>query len=165
MKIFLYFVRETFRKLCGKQSEPDFSPDVVLVTGAAKGLGRALAKQFAEYGATVVLWDVDEEGLRSLCEELNAKNREAFAYVVDCSKREEVYRTAEKVREEVGNVAVLVNNAAVLAGKSFLDLTDEEIEKTFSLNTLGYIWVSVYAGKSWTIVQTKWNVFCSFLRL
>ena len=54
-----------------------------------------------------------------------------------------MYRTAEKVREEVGNVAVLVNNAAVLPAKSFLDLSDEEIERTFNVNVLGYIWVSV----------------------
>ena len=142
VKILLYFVREAYRKLCGKQPQPDYSPDIVLVTGAAKGIGRALATQFSEYGATVVVWDVDEEGLRSLSEELSAKNREVFSYVVDCSKREEIYRAAEKVREEVGNVAVVVNNAAILSGKNFLDLTDEEIEKSFSLNTLGYIWVS-----------------------
>lgn len=143
VKVLWYIVREIFRKVCRKEREPDYSPDIVLVTGAAKGLGRALASQFAEYGATLVLWDVNEEALRSLCEELNEKNQEAFAYVVDCSKREEVYRAAEKVREEVGDVSVLVNNAGVLSARNFLDLTDEQIEKTFNVNTLGYIWVSV----------------------
>ena len=143
MEIFLYFVRGVFGKLCGKRTPPDYSPDIVLVTGASKGVGRALAKQFAQYGATIVAWDVDEEGLRSLCEELNAKNGDCFAYVVDCSKRDDVYRAAERVREDVGNVAVLVCSAAVLPAKSFLDLTDEEIERTFSVNTLGYMWVSI----------------------
>ena len=55
--------------------KPDFNADIVLVTGAAQGLGREIATRFAECGATVVLWDINEEKVRRKCvlevEELN----------------------------------------------------------------------------------------------
>ena len=76
------------------------------------------------------------------CSQLTSQGHEAFAYVVDCSKREEVYQAAEKVKEEVGNVSVLVNNAGTMAGKSILEFDDEDIERTIGINLLAHFWVS-----------------------
>lgn len=123
---------------------PDFSADVCLVTGAAQGLGRQLALKFAECGATMVLWDINEEKVFSVAEEVRALGNEAFAYVCDCSNREEVYRVAERVKREVGDVAILVNNAGVVSGKRLLESSDTAIEKTFQVNTLAHYWVILY---------------------
>lgn len=126
----------------GRPKLPDFSADVCLVTGAAQGLGRQLALKFAECGATIVLWDINEEKVFAVAEEVRALGNEAFAYVCDCSSREDVYRVAERVKREVGDVAILVNNAGVVSGKRVLENSDEAIEKTFKVNTLSHYWVS-----------------------
>ena len=123
---------------------PDLSADICLVTGAAQGLGRHLALQLAtEWGATLVLWDIDEEKVRAVEREIRGAGGTAHAYVVDCSEREAVYRAAECVRDEVGDVAVLINNAGVGGFRgSFIDgeLTDETIVKMFSVNALAHFW-------------------------
>ena len=123
---------------------PDLSADICLVTGAAQGLGRHIALQLAtECGATLVLWDIDEEKVRTVEREIRDAGGTAHAYVVDCSVREAVYRAAESVRKDVGDVAVLVNNAGVAGLRgSFVDgeLTDETIVRTFSVNALAHFW-------------------------
>ena len=146
LRIFYYFLISIFSCFWGlfkKKKQPNFSCDIVLITGAAQGLGKELALQFSECGATVVLWDINETKLRQTCSEITAQGREAFGYVVDCSKKEQIYEMAEKVKDQVGNVSVLVNNAGVLYGKMITELEDEDIEKTINVNFLSHYWVSV----------------------
>ena len=143
-QVFWWLFCKCFKRVCQFRSskKPNFSRDIVLITGAAQGLGKELALQFSECGATVVLWDINETKLHQTCSEITAQGREAFAYVVNVAERERVYVTAEQVRKEVGNVSILVNNAGVLPPKTFLDLKDSEIESIININVLGYCWVS-----------------------
>lgn len=126
----------------------DISQDIVLVTGGASGLGRLLALKFAKRGATVVIWDLNAAGLeetRKMIEELRSKKDkvgQCFHYQVDISNRFRVYEAAERVKREVGNVSILVNNAGIVQGKRFLELSDEMVVKTFDVNTLAHFWVS-----------------------
>jgi short-subunit dehydrogenase len=87
-----------------------------------------------------------------VAEEVREKGREAHSYVVDCSKREEVYRVAGLVRDEVGDVAVLINNAGVFFLGNYVsgELSDEQIEKTFSVNALAHYW-TVRAFLPWMV--------------
>jgi all-trans-retinol dehydrogenase (NAD+) len=135
-----------------RYKSPDVSSDVCLVTGAGQGLGRQLALQFAKCGATLVLWDIDGRKIGAVAEEIKKEGGAAHPYVVDCSKREEVYRMAGRVKEEVGNVAVLVNNAGIAPEKAFVngDLKDEEIEKTYAVNALALYW-TVRAFLPWML--------------
>ena len=93
-------------------------------------------------------------------------NGEAYAQQVDLTKREDVYRMANRVKKEIGNVRkdekqhkwftfliiwiffiqvdILVNNAGILNGKQMLDCTDEQIQLTFDVNTLAPFWVLNY---------------------
>ena len=121
---------------------PDLSADVCVVTGAGQGLGRHLALQLAECGATLVLWDINEEKVHAVAREIRERGGEAHSYVVDCSEREEVYRAAATVREKIGDVAVLINNAGISYVASYVDgnVTDEQIVKTFSVNALALYW-------------------------
>ena len=79
--------------------------------------------------------------VRSVAEEVREKGHKAHSYVVDCSKRDEVYRCARQVQEEVGDVAVLVNNAGIVTGQRLMDAKDESIERTFAVNSLAHYWV------------------------
>lgn len=126
----------------------DVSNDIVLITGGASGLGRLMAIAFAKRGATVVVWDLNAAGLeetKKMVEELRSKKESVgrcFHYTVDISDRFKVYAAAERVRQEVGHVSILVNNAGIVTGKRFLECRDEQIIKTFDVNTLAHFWVS-----------------------
>ena len=61
----------------------------------------------------------------------------------NCSKREEVYAVADKVRQDVGDVTILVNNAGIVTGKKFMDSPDNMIIKTMEVNSLAHFWVSI----------------------
>ncbi|VDM72980.1 unnamed protein product, partial [Strongylus vulgaris] len=115
---------------------------VVLITGAANGLGRQIAVKFATTGCRLVLWDIDEMGnkeTKRMCEDLGA---EAHIYRVDMSDRQSIYNLASTVISEVGIVDILVNNAGILCdGGDFLDKSDEFIEKTIRVNMMAHIWV------------------------
>lgn len=116
----------------------DFTSEIVLVTGAAQGIGKALARAFASCGATIILWDINEQKLRSTRQELEESGSKAHSYVVDCCKKDEIYAAAVRVKEEVGDVTVLVSNAGIMNGKSVWRLTDEEIERIVDLNLLAH---------------------------
>ena len=122
--------------------KPDFGSDVCLVTGAGKGLGRELAMKFAEHGATVVMWDINEDDLKAVADRILERGGDVHYYVCDCSKKDEVHETADKVREEVGNVTILVNNAGFAGGKPLPECSEEEIQRVFEVDALAHFWVS-----------------------
>lgn len=67
---------------------------------------------------------------------------QVYTYVCDVGKRESVYSTAEKVRREVGDVDILINNAGVVSGHHLLECPDELIERTMVVNCHAHFWVS-----------------------
>ncbi len=138
---------------------PDFGAEISLVTGAGQGLGRLLALKFAECGSTLVLWDINEEKVQAVAEEIRAMGNDAYAYVCDCSNREEVYAVAAQVRREVGDVAILVNNAGVVSGKKLVDSKDEEIERSFGVNALAHFWVSSSFYKPCLFASTNYGAW------
>lgn len=75
-------------------------------------------------------------------EEVPPFQPQVFTYVCDVGKRESVYSTAEKVRREVGEVDILINNAGVVSGHHLLECPDELIERTMVVNCHAHFWVS-----------------------
>nr|XP_030715574.1 epidermal retinol dehydrogenase 2 isoform X2 [Globicephala melas] len=115
--------------------------EIVLITGSGSGLGRLLALKFARLGSVLVLWDVSQEGNEETCkmaQEAGATG--VYAYTCDCSRKEEVYRVADQVKKEVGDVSILINNAGIVTGKKFLDCPDELMEKSFDVNFKAHLW-------------------------
>lgn len=139
--IFLFFIPKCLRF-------KDVSNDIVLITGGASGLGRLMAIRFAKLGAKVVIWDLNVAGLEEtakMIEELRSKKEnvgKCHYYQVDISNRFNVYAAAERVKQEIGTVSILVNNAGIVTGRRFLECSDEQIIKTFDVNTLAHFWVS-----------------------
>jgi all-trans-retinol dehydrogenase (NAD+) len=120
-------------KLAGKR---------VVVTGAASGIGRRIALECARRGADVVLWDIDRERLGAVLGEVLAIGGSARADVCSVADRNQVYRTARAIEHERGAVEVVVNSAGVVSGAPILDLSDEQIERTFAVNTLALYWTT-----------------------
>ena len=113
---------------------------VVLITGAASGIGRQMALIVAGRGAQVVGWDVDSVGLARLVDETGQAGRAATVQVIDVTDRRAVADAAATAEQRHGGVDVLVNNAGVVAGADLLDLTDEQIERVMAVNALAPFW-------------------------
>lgn len=107
---------------------------VVLITGASRGIGRAMAVKFASAG-----WLVAANYLKSEDKARELKNSydNICIYKADVSKRDEVSKMFEAVRNELGPVDVLINNAAVSSIKVFSDIAEEEWDYTFNINVKG----------------------------
>ncbi len=117
-----------------------FSGKRALVTGAASGLGRALAKALAERGADVALLDLDEEGLRRTAEMVEARGRRCLAHLVDVSDWDAMRAVAEDVGEAWGGVDLLVNNAGIGLGGELVDVPVEEMRRIVDVNLMGEIY-------------------------
>ena len=114
----------------------------VLITGAASGIGRLMAQRLAAQGARLVLWDVSQAGLDALRDECAAGPGAAATYVCDLTDREAINATAKQVLQEHGGVDILINNAGVVSGQPLLEITDQQIERTFAVNTLALFWTT-----------------------
>src|SRR5262249_14696856 len=116
----------------------------VLITGAAMGMGRLYAELAVAEGAkAVVLWDVNEAALNDTTRALRGKGGKVFPYIVDVSKYEAIQQAATRVRSEVGEVDVLINNAGIIRGKPFWEHDPvKDIWLTMSINTLGIMYIA-----------------------
>nr|XP_004653523.2 short-chain dehydrogenase/reductase family 16C member 6-like [Jaculus jaculus] len=139
-KFLYYFLESLVFKIIPKRRK-NVAGEIVLITGAGSGLGRQLAMKFASHKATVVLWDINQESNMETCRLAKEKGDvKVFAYKCDCSNRQEVYRVADQVREEVGDVTILINNAGIVTGKPFLDIPDHVAERSFYVNAIAHFW-------------------------
>lgn len=130
----LCFVPRRFR------SKKDIKLQRILITGAGSGVGRQLAIQFSKHSTCLILLDINKESLL-YTEKLLDRQSSVFIYQCDVSDRKMVYKVADTIKKEVGDVDILVNNAGIVSGKCLLDLPDEKIIKTIEVNTLGHFWM------------------------
>ncbi|XP_067125530.1 short-chain dehydrogenase/reductase family 16C member 6-like [Centruroides vittatus] len=114
--------------------------DIVLITGGGHGLGKELALRFARLGAIIVLWDVNQVGTEAVVQEIKELNGKAFAYHCDVSNEKCVEETSEKVKKDVGQVSILINNAGMVNCRELLHLSCQQIRRTLEVNTLAHFW-------------------------
>ncbi len=121
---------------------PAFDNQRILITGAASGIGRLMACQFAAHGAKLILWDVNQAGLDAVAAEIADQAGGVATYTCDLSDREAIESTAKRVLQEHGGVDILINNAGVVSGQPLLELSDDQIQRTFEVNTLALFWMT-----------------------
>jgi short-subunit dehydrogenase len=105
-----------------------------LITGAAHGIGYAIAEKLAEEGAQVVLADINDEALAEAGGRIEEKGGKCLACHLDVTDDEEISDTREWLKDEIGGIDVLVNNAGIVKGGAFLDVPMEEHRLTFRVN-------------------------------
>ncbi|MER7192733.1 2,3-dihydro-2,3-dihydroxybenzoate dehydrogenase [Streptomyces flaveolus] len=115
---------------------------VALVTGAAQGIGAAVAATLAGSGARVAAVDRNAEALIRTAEKIRAEGQSARAYPVDVCDSEAVDALVRRVEDELGPVGILVNAAGVLHTGRVAELTDRQWHETFSVNADGVFHVS-----------------------
>jgi len=107
---------------------------VVLITGGASGIGKEMAIGAAGRGAKhVIIWDIDEAG-ETVAEEIRAFGGSASFYRVDLTVSDDVAAVGATTLADLGRVDILINNAGIVTGKRFLELTDDDVARTFELN-------------------------------
>ena len=108
-----------------------------IVTGASRGIGRAIALKLASAGADVALWATNEERLAQVKAEVEALGRKALAQVARVESAESVNAALEAVLKEFGRVDILVNNAGITRDMLMLRMKDDDWNTTLAVNLTG----------------------------
>ncbi|KAK6343221.1 hypothetical protein TWF730_010821 [Orbilia blumenaviensis] len=115
----------------GKNRDFNKSEEVLVITGGSSGLGLLLAQVYGMRGMSVAILDVNEP-------EVEVRNVEF--YKCDVGNYDEVQEVSKRITQDLGPPSVLVNNAAVVHGKTILNLSEDEIKSTFNSNVLSNFW-------------------------
>ncbi|MBA8820634.1 3-oxoacyl-ACP reductase [Ochrobactrum sp. P6BS-III] len=119
-----------------------------VITGGAKGIGRAIAELFVEAGATVIITDRDEAAGKQTVAELNARRpSSASLYILDVTDRDVAERTAEAIATEVGVPDVLVNNAGIVRNGPASETSEADWRAVIDVNLNGVFFCAQAFGK------------------
>lgn len=124
--------------------QSSFAGQIVIVTGAASGIGRASAELIAKRGANVICLDLNQVGLQEVVSKIKSNAGKATAKVLDISNQEQVFKIISEIKKENGQIDALINCAG-LAGPTtdFVeDIKWPDYEKVLSINLFGAIWLT-----------------------
>ncbi len=111
---------------------------IALITGAARGIGKSIALRFAQEGARIALNDINEESLKETAREIEKIGRERVIHKsADISKGKQVKALTQYVRQKLGVIDILVNNAAISRIVPFLDTSEKLWDRTMEVNLKG----------------------------
>ncbi|XP_018400715.1 PREDICTED: short-chain dehydrogenase/reductase family 16C member 6-like [Cyphomyrmex costatus] len=140
LKVPYYIFKDVYR-LINPIKEKNVAGEIVLITGAGHGIGKELAIGYASLGATVVCWDINEDTNNETMNYIKRTGKNSvYAYQCNVADREDVFRIAKKVKEEVGDVTILVNNAGIVFPKLFLKQSLDEIAQVINVNVMAHYW-------------------------
>jgi 2-hydroxycyclohexanecarboxyl-CoA dehydrogenase len=108
-----------------------------VVTGGGSGLGRACAIQLARDGAAVAVWDLNAAGAEETVRLIESQGNRAAAYVGDAAAKVDIDKILGKIRSELGPVSILVNNAGITGFTSFLEISEEALQRMYRINLMG----------------------------
>jgi 3-hydroxybutyrate dehydrogenase len=127
----------------------------VLVTGGSSGIGAAIASEFALRGCRVAITARDLERLGTAADKMAQNGAQVRAIACDVTRREQVRRLRDSIRELWGDVQILVNNAGIARAVSFADMSDETWDQTLDTNLTGaYNCCKVFLP---AMVEAKWG--------
>lgn len=110
---------------------------VAIVTGAASGMGKAIAEAYAKEGSKVVVSDLNLEGAKTVAEGIKASGGDAIAVQTNVASGEDVQRLFDETTKAFGKLDILVNNAGIMDGMEPVgEISDERWEKVFAVNTV-----------------------------
>ncbi len=126
----------------------EFADKVVLVTGAGRGIGRAIAQAFAAQGAIVAANDLTPVNLDETIAEITASGGRAGEYLCDVTKRMPIQAMLQRVLDDWGRIDILVNNAGVEPHASILDMDEWDWQRTLDVNLSGPFFAMQQVGRA-----------------
>jgi 3-oxoacyl-[acyl-carrier protein] reductase len=132
-----------------------FDNKTAIVTGARRGIGRAIALALAKEGASVTVSDINQEDCQKVVDEIEKMGRKGLAVKCDVTSTADVEDMVKKTVAKFGKLDILVNNAGIISYKPFLELTDEDWDKTLSVNLKGQFLCARAAAKE--MIKNKWG--------
>ncbi|MDZ5473193.1 glucose 1-dehydrogenase [Bacillus sp. 31A1R] len=139
---------------------PSFSLEgkKAVVTGAGRGIGRALAIGLAEAGADVALLSRTENDLKETASLIEGLGRQAIILPTDVTKRDEIQKSLEVIRNQWDTIHILINNAGMNIRSKALDVTDEEWQTIMDTNLKSAFMMSQEVGKIMKETQTHGKI-------
>ena len=134
------------------------SGKTALITGAARGIGRAIALRFAAEGANLLLCDLNLEDLRAVAAEAEATGAKALCRRTDVSRRAEAQRLVEDGLLEFGMIHTLVNNAGIFFNAPFEQTSDEQFDRIVAVNMKSVFLVSQIVIRHWLQREIKGTI-------
>jgi len=126
----------------------DLTGQVALVTGAARGLGRAISLALANAGADVALGLRDAKGGSDVASEVEGLGRRALPLQMDVTRMDQVFRAVDDAMERLGRLDILVNNAGLGPENPAEDVREEDFDLTVAVNVKGTFFASQAAGRA-----------------
>src|ERR1041384_2370339 len=114
--------------------------EVVVITGASAGVGRATVREFAKRGASIALIARGTDGLEGARREVEAAGGEALVLPVDVANAAEVEAAAERIESELGPIDIWVNNAMASVFSPIKEMTPEEFKRVTEVTYLGFVY-------------------------
>jgi NADP-dependent 3-hydroxy acid dehydrogenase YdfG len=121
------------------------NPEIVVITGASAGIGRATARAFGKRGAFVGLLARGRDGLEAAKREIEELGGRALVCVVDVANPDQVERAAEQVERELGPIDIWINNAMVSVFSPVTEMQVEDFRRVTDVTYLGYVWGTMAA--------------------
>jgi 3-oxoacyl-[acyl-carrier protein] reductase len=110
---------------------------ISVITGSAKGIGRAAAQKFAAEGAIVIICDLQPESVEQAVEEIRGRGGRADGYVVNVTDRSSIAAMIAAVKGKYGRIDVLVNNAGITKDARLIKMTEEQFDAVIAVNLKG----------------------------
>ncbi len=110
---------------------------VAIVTGSGRGIGQAIAEEFADWGAKVTVLDIDADVAEAVAEGIKARGGQAIAVRCDVTSREQIQAMVERTLAEFGTIDCLVNNAGILRPAMLHKMTDEQWDLVHDVHLKG----------------------------
>ena len=120
---------------------------VIIVTGASKGIGAGIAKEIAEQGATVILCARNLEKLDEVVQEIKKSGGTAHALQLDLTSVAEITKVFQSIYDDFGRIDVLINNAGLGNNHSAIEVTEDDWDQMMDVNLKGLFFCAQQAGK------------------
>ena len=120
---------------------------IALITGAKQGMGKSHAVALAKQGAKVVVTDINQADCQKVVDEIKNSGGEAIAFKLDVSNKSEVDSVVSEIVKKFGQLDILINNAGIVQFKPFLELSEEDWDRTIDINLKGEFLCAQAAAK------------------
>lgn len=131
-----------------KKMEKYLQGKTCIITGAARGIGKALAVKYAEQGANIVLMDLNKEMVEATAKEIEALGVTVLPLVVNVTSSKEIEAAIKEVESQFTKIDVLANCAGISTSRLILDIEEEEWDRVFNVNLKSVYLLSKYVGKN-----------------